>query len=283
MAKSDAFSRLQTLKRSSVPKLSTSQLVLDQLVDIFNRGADGLYNPSADFDYLAYVFADLAKVNKPYLPGLKVADCMHQQHPKITMHLLAPAAHEPFLPPLTALLPFTTHASPIRRLGISSLVKNIALIHTSPKVLLQPPLSILLQTLLPLCGPDPNFTDEETDGLIPELQYLGPEQKREPDLNTIRNHVDTLFLLVTKGGDSGKNIIKDAGTYVIIRELHLEVEDEAVQEVCERVVQVLMGDEIERERAPDGQTASGGQLASSGSMVTQKEDENEDDKIVEVF
>ena len=63
MAKSDAFSRLHTLKRSSVPKLSASKLALDQLVDIFNRGADGLYNRSADFDYLAYVFADLAKVN----------------------------------------------------------------------------------------------------------------------------------------------------------------------------------------------------------------------------
>ena len=65
MAKSDAFSRLHTLKRSSVPKLSASQLALDQLVDLFNRGADGLYNPSADFHYLAYLFADLAKVNLP--------------------------------------------------------------------------------------------------------------------------------------------------------------------------------------------------------------------------
>ena len=63
IAKSEAFSRLQTLKRSPIPKLSASLLALDQLIDLFNRGADGHYNSSANFDYLAYLFADLAKVN----------------------------------------------------------------------------------------------------------------------------------------------------------------------------------------------------------------------------
>ena len=101
-------------------------------------------------------------------------------------------------------------------------------------------------------------------------------------MDITRNHLETLFLLVTKGGEAGKTIVKEAGTYVIIRELHLEVEDEAVREVCERVVQVLMGDEV------DGEAISGGQgrfeAVSAGKMVTQKEEEeNEDDKIVEIF
>ena len=62
MAKSDSFSRLHTLMRFPVLKLSASRLALDQLVDLFNRGADAHYNSSANFDYLAYLFADLAMV-----------------------------------------------------------------------------------------------------------------------------------------------------------------------------------------------------------------------------
>ena len=118
--------------------------------------------------------------------------------------------------------------------------------------------------------------------MLPELQFLGPEQKRESNPNIVRNHLETLFLLITKGGDSGKNAVRDAGTYVIVRELHLEIEDEAVREVCERVVQVLMGDEVGDEAIPEGQ--GNFEAASAGKMVTQKEEEEgEDDKIVEIF
>ena len=130
--------------------------------------------------------------------------------------------------------------------------------------------------------------------MLLELQFLGPEQKRESDLNIIRNHLETLFLLVTKGGEKGKEIVKEAGAYVIIRELHLEVEDEGAREVCERIVQVLMGDEGDCEGLPatsEAGTTSGvsmtgaGIAASAGKMVTQTEEPNDDDddKIVEIF
>lgn len=282
MAKSDSFSRLCTLKRSVVPKLSASLLALDQLIDLFNRGADAHYNTAANFDYLAYLFADLAKVSLSFPHGQPSANCLSPQHPQITTHLLTPTPHDPSLPPLTAFLPFTTHSSHIRRLGVSSLLKNIALSHSSPRFLLQPPLSVLPQLLLPLCGPDPSFTEVETEELLAELQFLGPEHRREEDIKIIRNHLETLFLIVTKGGEMGKNTIKEAGAYVIIRELHLEVEDEAVREVCERVVQVLMGDEVDGEDTQNRQRRLG--AASGGSMVTQREaEEDDDDQIVEIF
>lgn len=80
----------------------------------------------------------------------------------------------------------------------------------------------------------------------------------------------------------GKNTIKEAGAYVIIRELHLEVEDEAVREVCERVVQVLMGDEVDGEDTQNRQRRLG--TTTGGSMVTQREaEEDDDDQIVEIF
>lgn len=66
LSKSSSLARLLTLKRALVPALSPSPLALDQLIDLFNLGANGKYNAAANFDYLAYVFADLAKV---FLPG----------------------------------------------------------------------------------------------------------------------------------------------------------------------------------------------------------------------
>ena len=65
IAKSPSIERLMALKRSKVPDLSPSQLAIAQLIELFNRGANGSYNKDATYDYLAYLFADLAKVLIP--------------------------------------------------------------------------------------------------------------------------------------------------------------------------------------------------------------------------
>lgn len=69
MVKCDDMKKLLTLERkkgaTTIPAgLTQSTSVLDQLFDCFVKGADGKYNPKADFDYLAYVFADLSKVSE---------------------------------------------------------------------------------------------------------------------------------------------------------------------------------------------------------------------------
>ncbi|KAL9023130.1 MAG: hypothetical protein Q9196_007373, partial [Gyalolechia fulgens] len=61
LAKSDSLCRLLTLTRPAIPSLSPSTNALDQLLALFNAGVDGKYNPHATFEYLPYVFADLAK------------------------------------------------------------------------------------------------------------------------------------------------------------------------------------------------------------------------------
>lgn len=69
LAKSDSLARISTLHRASVPSdLSTSTLALDQLLDLFVKGADSRYNKAANYNYLAYLFADLAKVIEIRLP-----------------------------------------------------------------------------------------------------------------------------------------------------------------------------------------------------------------------
>lgn len=63
MAKSDSIARLCTLKRKPVLNLASSESALDQLIELFNKGANGGYNAAADYDYLGYVFADMVKVS----------------------------------------------------------------------------------------------------------------------------------------------------------------------------------------------------------------------------
>ena len=67
MAKSDSIARLLTLERAIPEGLSASKVAIDQLMDCFVKGASGSYNKEADFDYLAYLFADIAKVSPPSL------------------------------------------------------------------------------------------------------------------------------------------------------------------------------------------------------------------------
>ena len=62
MAKSDSIECLITLKRDMPLGLSTSNIAIDQLMDCFVKGAQERWNPKASLDYLAYLFADLAKV-----------------------------------------------------------------------------------------------------------------------------------------------------------------------------------------------------------------------------
>jgi len=68
MAKSDSIERILTLKRDVPLGLSTSKLAIDQLMDCFVKGPKASWNPNADYDYLAYLFADLAKVIKLTFP-----------------------------------------------------------------------------------------------------------------------------------------------------------------------------------------------------------------------
>ena len=154
-----------------------------------------------------------------------------------------------------------------------------------------PPFSLLPYLLLPLIGPDPPFTDEETEQLLPELQYLGPEQVRESNVDSLKALLEALYLLVTRGnvqgeregkGTEGRRVVKEAGTYFVARELHLAIEDEVVREGCERLVDVLMADEVvsgESRVAEEGKVQDLRELKDGAN----EDDDEEEGKIVEIF
>ena len=296
LAKSPAIERLIGLERSPVPELSPSTRSIAQLIELFNKGANGGWNKDASYDYLSYVFADLAKVRRwswvlAYdVTGETNPVCL--QFPSFVTYLTTPTPNSP-LDPLTIFLPHTMHASPVRRLGTASLLKNIALIHPDILYLLQPAHSVLPPLLLPLCSSNQEgLSEDEIESLPEECQFLGEEHRQERDMEILKTHLETLWLLATRGGVEGRRIVKERGTYPVIRELHLQIEDEGLRRGCERLVDVLMGDEIaslSKGAANGGDVIEMGNAAAEGNMITQTpaededEDEDEDNAIVPIF
>jgi hypothetical protein len=184
MAKDDSMQRVLALKRDIPKQLSKSAWAMDQLMDCFVKGAQGAYNKDADFDYLSYFFADLAKF------------------PKGREYLTTPQEHDANIIPITKIQVFTDHPSHIRRLGVASTIKNVAfhvpahpllISNLSPDPNLPHPsigANLLPYILLPLMGPE-EYSDEDTEGMLDELQLLEPDKEREKDVEIMKTHLES--------------------------------------------------------------------------------------------
>lgn len=112
-------------------------------------------------------------------------------------------------------------------------------------------------------GPE-DYTEEDTEGMLEDLQLLPPDKEREKDSEIMKTHLESLLLLTTT--KEGRAELRKIKLYPIIRETHLHVDDEGVREACDRLVQVIMRDE------------------ESEPKVTEiEEEEDEDEQIIEVL
>jgi hypothetical protein len=230
MAKWDGLKSIATRTQPAPKELQSHELVLNQLLDLFVRGNDGSYNKHADYDYLAYVLADLSK------------------HPEIRQFFLTEQEYDGVLP-LNKIKVFTEHKSDIRRKGVASTIKNVAFdIPAHPTFLDEDKINILPYILLPITGNE-EYPDDEMESMLPELQLLPPDKRRDPDNLIIQTHIETLTLLTTTR--EGRDLMRKVNVYPIIRETHLRVDDDGVREACERLVNVLMADEPKEDAEED--------------------------------
>lgn len=253
LAKWDGFKSILDRKQNVPADLGSNDLIINQLVDLFVKGADGSYNKNADYDYLAYVFADLAK------------------HPEVRQYFLQRQDYDSVVP-LTKIKVFTEHKSDIRRKGVASTIKNVAFdIPSHPSLFSEDEIHIFPYILLPIMGSE-GYDADETAAMLPELQLLPPDKEREHDPTIIQTHVETLMIFTTTR--EGRDLMRKIEVYPIIRETHLRVKDEGVRIACERLVQVLkLDDEVEE----DGARAE----KNENSRIIEEE-EDEDDMVVEV-
>lgn len=227
LAKSEKMKKLLALKRKVPEGVSSSANAIDQLMDCFVKGAEGTLNKNANFDYLSYLFADLSK----YEEG-RAYFTTKQEYDDVV--------------PVTKLTVFTEHTSGIRRKGVASTIKNVAFdLPFHPKLLSEDEADILPYILLPIMGPE-EYDDEESMDMLPDLQLLPPDKQRDSDTSIIVTHLETLLLLTTTR--EGRDKMRAIKVYPIIRECHLHVDDDAVREACDRLVQVLMRDEEGEEK-----------------------------------
>lgn len=229
LAKADSIKRITERKQEPPETLGSHELVLNQLMDLFVKGADGSFNKHANYDYLAYLFADLAK------------------HPEIRQFFVTKQDYDEAIP-LTKIRVFTDHHSDVRRKGVASTIKNVAFdVPSHPLFFSEEDIHILPYILLPIMGNE-DYDDDDMDGMLPELQLLPPDKKRDSDVNIVQTHVETLLLLTSTR--FGRELMRKIKVYPIIRETHLHVENEEVQEACDRLVQMLMADEEDAAEQP---------------------------------
>ncbi|KAM5137449.1 protein HGH1 homolog [Callospermophilus lateralis] len=172
---------------------------------------------------------------------------LHYLGPLLSNLSQRPAARDFLLDPdrcvVQRLLPLIQRSdSSVRRGGVVGTLRNCCFEHRHHEWLLGPEVDILPFLLLPLAGPE-DFSEEEMNRLPVDLQYLPPEKQREPDADIRKMLIEAIMLLTATA--PGRQQVRDQGTYLILRELHSWEPEPDVRLACEKLIQVLIGDEPE--------------------------------------
>uniref|UniRef100_G3VYZ2 Protein HGH1 homolog n=2 Tax=Sarcophilus harrisii TaxID=9305 RepID=G3VYZ2_SARHA len=178
------------------------------------------YNPHSPLHYLASLLSNLS-----HLP--RVRAFLLDPNRRLIQRLL-PLIHWP--------------DSAVPRIGVVGTLRNCCFEHGSHEWLLGPQVELLTFLLMPLAGPE-ELTEEEMDRLPMDLQYLPPDKEREPDAEIRKMLIETIMLLTATA--PGRKLVKDQGAYLVLRELHTWEPNPEVRLACEKLIQVLIGDEPE--------------------------------------
>ncbi|XP_040890655.1 protein HGH1 homolog [Toxotes jaculatrix] len=199
----------------TVFKVLQEEVGLAQLVEIFCTEG---YNKKAKLHYLGPLMSNLTQLPEARNYMMDKDRCVVQR-----------------------LLPFTQYqASAVRRGGVIGTLRNCCFDHTHHEWLLSDAVDILPFLLLPLAGPE-ELSEEENEGLPVDLQYLPEDKKREEDPDIRKMLLETLLLLTAT--KAGRQTLKEKNVYPIMREFHRWEKDVHVSAACEKLVQVLIGDE----------------------------------------
>ncbi|XP_048059609.1 protein HGH1 homolog [Megalobrama amblycephala] len=197
--------------------LQEQNIGLDRVVEIFCTEG---FNKKASLHYLGPLLSNLTQLPEARHFILDKDRCVIQR-----------------------LLPYTQYEqSTTRRGGVVGTLRNCCFDYAHHEWLLSDAVDILPFLLLPLAGPE-ELSEEENEGLPVDLQYLPEDKKREEDPDIRKMLLETLILLTAT--KVGRQIMKNKNVYPIMREFHNWEKDPHVISACEKLVQVLIGDEPE--------------------------------------
>ncbi|KAM9278851.1 protein HGH1 homolog [Cariama cristata] len=139
------------------------------------------------------------------------------------------------------LLPFTQYKdSVVHRRGIVGALRNCCFEYEDHEWLLSEEVDILPFLLLPLAGPE-EFPEDEMERLPVDLQYLPQDKQREEEPDIRKMLLEAIMLLTAT--KAGRHLVREKGTYLVLRELHRWEREPDVLTACEKLIQVLIGDE----------------------------------------
>ncbi|UJR28152.1 hypothetical protein I4U23_009406 [Adineta vaga] len=218
--------------------ITSRTISIDQLNDFVNH-LDKNY-PSW-FDHLIQAFStidyNLKKNNLDYLSALIV----NLTQLKVIRERLRNHEH------LKRLLCFTDqNHSTIRRGSVACILKNCCFDHESHEQLIHQMGDnddFICALLLPLTvATADELTEEENDQLPIDLQYLPSNKQLEPDQDIQHILLETILLLcATK---SVREYLRSKQIYYVLRQYHQQSNlDFACNRTCERIIQILIGDE----------------------------------------
>lgn len=211
------LSRHERTCRDVFKALQELNVGLDRLVEIFCTEG---FNKKASLHYLAPLLSNLTQLPEARHFILDKDRCVIQR-----------------------LLPYTQYEESItRRGGVVGTLRNCCFDYVHHEWLLSDAVDILPFLLLPLAGAE-ELSEEENEGLPVDLQYLPENKRREEDPDIRKMLLETLMLLTAT--KVGRQILKSKNVYPIMREFHKWEKDPHVISACEKLVQVLIGDEPE--------------------------------------
>ncbi|KAL3235135.1 Protein HGH1 [Nakaseomyces bracarensis] len=230
LSKEDAITYVFDITRSEEDKdlppidkeVFKSNRVVDCLMDCFVKGYDRALNKFANFDYLSYFFADVSRF-------------------KIGRNYFIETQEYDGVVPISKLLVFTEkYDSKTRREGVASTIKNSLFdAETHERILLDEEINLLPYILLPIASAKDSEIDEEDMFNLPdELQLLPEDKKRDPVTSIVCTHLESILLLCTT--KSAREYMRSKSVYPLVRELHKNIEDEDIDELCYRIVNMLM-------------------------------------------
>lgn len=159
---------------------------------------------------------------------------------KFALRIPKQAGDTPAQSVMERLLPQLQTSNPIRRRGISGMVRNCCL-ETDAAWWMLNQVKLTSHLLYPLAGPEELDLDEK-QGMDPDLWLQGPDKLREVDTAT-RLHLIESILLLCASGRKSRETIRLARTYVILKYCDMIEEEESVSDRINECVQYLRRDE----------------------------------------
>ncbi|XP_053913721.1 protein HGH1 homolog isoform X5 [Cuculus canorus] len=139
------------------------------------------------------------------------------------------------------LLPHTQFPAVLElRRGLIGALRNCCFQYEAHEWLLSEEVDVLPFLLLPLAGPE-EFPEDEMEQLPVDLQYLPPEKQREEEPDIRKMLLETIMLLSATA--VGRGVLRAKGTFPVLRELHRSEQEPRVLAACQKLIQVLIGDD----------------------------------------